>query len=211
MNCDLLARPYRLLEYLVFGRALERRRREYIEEVADARRVLILGDGDGRFTAEFLSRNATAIVDSLDLSSQMLRLAQERIRKRHLHRAGLRFRQGDARTAELPEECDLIVSHFFLDCFTSEELQTLISRLSRAACPQARWLISEFQVPHTGMRRFAGDLLIKAMYLFFRVSTGLRASRLPDHPALLARHGFRRVRQQPAAGGLLISELWERP
>ena len=55
MNCDRIARCYRWLEYLFFGRALERRR-EYLDEVENARSVLILGD-DGRFTAEFLGRN----------------------------------------------------------------------------------------------------------------------------------------------------------
>jgi len=57
MNCDGIARWYRALEYLVFGRALERRRFEYLNDMADARHVLILGDGDGRFTAEFVRRN----------------------------------------------------------------------------------------------------------------------------------------------------------
>jgi len=43
MNCDRIARCYRWLEYLSFGRALERRRREYLIEVESARSVLILG------------------------------------------------------------------------------------------------------------------------------------------------------------------------
>ena len=211
MNCDPIARWYRILEYLVFGRALQQRRREYINEVSNARHVLILGDGDGRFTVEFLRKNAAGSVESIDLSSRMLRLAERRVHKFNLNRAGLRFRQGDARTVELPQQYDLIVSHFFLDCFPPEELRALVAHISDAACPKARWLVSEFRVPDAGLRRFAGSLLIKAMYLFFRVSTGLRANRLPDYPALLALHGFRRVRHQTASGGLLVSELWERP
>jgi hypothetical protein len=48
------------------------------------------------------------------------------------------------------------------------------------------------------------------MYLFFRLATGLRVSRLPEYRPVLAANGFRIVCQCSAAGGLLVSELWER-
>src|SRR5215467_13731897 len=111
MNCDGIARWYRWLEYAGFGRALERRREAFVREVADARRVLVLGDGDGRGLAALLRANPRATVDSIDLSAGMLRLARRRIGDGQvaLHHA-------DARTAPLREsEYDLIVTHFFLD------------------------------------------------------------------------------------------------
>jgi len=43
MNWDSIARWYRWLEYLGFGRALEDRREAFLSDVADARRVLALG------------------------------------------------------------------------------------------------------------------------------------------------------------------------
>jgi SAM-dependent methyltransferase len=206
MNCDAIARWYRWFEYLAFGRALERRRREYLDEAANARSVLVLGDGDGRFTAEFVDRNREAIVDSVDLSPRMLALAERRTADvSHVH-----FWRGDARTIVLPRKYDLIVSHFFLDCFVSRDLELLVARVSDAAYPEARWLVSEFCLPGGGIRRFAAGLLIKTMYWFFRIATGLKANRLPNYSAALTRHGFRRVRHMSAGGGLLVSELWER-
>lgn len=210
MNCDGIARWYRLLEYLAFGRALERRRREYIDEVAGATCALILGDGDGRFTAELLRRSKTIQVDSVDLSSSMLALAEKRVRACPSSRVRVSFHQGDARTTGLPGKYDLIVSHFFLDCFTREEMPALITRVAQVACPQARWLLSEFSLPSVGIKRWAAAFLIRAMYLFFRVSTGLRANCLPDYAGSLAREGFRRVRHKSTWGGFLVSELWER-
>jgi SAM-dependent methyltransferase len=206
MNCDAIARWYRWLEYLTFGRALERRRREYLDEVADARSVLILGDGDGRFTAEFIDRNREAVIDSVDLSPRMLDLAK----RRTPDVTRLHFWRGDARIIELPRKYDVIVSHFFLDCFVEGDLELLVARVSNAACPKARWLVSEFCLPGTGIRRFGAGLLIKAMYWFFGIATGLEANRLHDYSALFSLHGFRRVRHVSARGGLLVSELWER-
>jgi SAM-dependent methyltransferase len=206
MNCDAIARWYRWLEYLAFGRALERRRREYLDEAANARSVLVLGDGDGRFTAEFVGRNREAIVDSVDLSPRMLALAKRRTADvSHVH-----FWRGDARTIELPRKYDLIVSHFFLDCFVACDLELLVERVSDAAYPEARWIVSEFCLPGSGIRRLAAGLLIKTMYWFFRIATGLTVNRLPDYSAALTRHGFLRVGHVSAGGGLLVSELWER-
>jgi SAM-dependent methyltransferase len=210
MNCDRIAKWYRWLEYLVFGRALERRRREYLSEVTNARSVLILGDGDGRFTAEFFDRNREALVDSIDLSPRMLALARQRIGEHQSNAMRLHFREGDARTIELRRKYDLIVSHFFLDCLVDRDLELLVARISDTAYPQARWLVSEFCLPDSGIRRFAASLLIKMMYGFFRFATGLKASGLPDYPTVFAMHGFRRVRDTSAAGGLLVSELWQR-
>ena len=57
MNCDLIAPHYWWIERLGMGRALERRRRWFLPEIGNARRALVLGDGDGRFLRELLRRN----------------------------------------------------------------------------------------------------------------------------------------------------------
>ncbi|HEY6986898.1 MAG TPA: class I SAM-dependent methyltransferase [Bryobacteraceae bacterium] len=210
MNCDRIARCYRWLEYFSFGRALERRRREYLDEVERARSVLILGDGDGRFTAEFLGRNKQGVIDSVELSPCMLALAKQRVEQQTAGADRLRFWQADARTMELPREYDLIVSHFFLDCFTPDDLDALVARIASAARPGARWILSEFRVPDRGIQRFAGGVLIQIMYWFFRVATGLKTSRVPEYRTIFRVRGFRCLGQRSAWGGLMASELWEK-
>lgn len=210
MNCDRIAGCYRWIEYLAFGRALERRRREYLDEVERARSILILGDGDGRFTAELVGRNQAGIIDSIELSPRMLALAKQRIGGEPSRAARLHFWHADARTMTLPRDYDLIVSHFFLDCFTAQDLDSLIGRISVAARPQARWILSEFRLPDSGVWRFAGAALIKVMYWFFRIATGLKTKQVPDYRAVFALHGFRCLRHHSVLGGLLASELWEK-
>ena len=210
MNCDRIARCYRWLEYVSFGRALERRRREYLDDVETAQSILILGDGDGRFTAEFVSRNRTGVIDSVELSPRMLELARERVGKDTPGTEQLRFWHADARTMELRRKYDLIISHFFLDCFTARDLDALVARISAATRPQGRWILSEFRVPNSGIWRFAGGALIRVMYWFFRVATGLRTSQVPDYRTIFRAHGFQCLRQRSVLGGLLASELWEK-
>jgi SAM-dependent methyltransferase len=195
MNCDRIAAWYRWFEYAGFGRGLERRREAFLSEVADARRVLALGDGDGRALAALLAAAPHACVDYIDVSARMLELARARAGTQHIV-----YRNEDARTALLPAaEYDLIVTHFFLDCFDEADLEPLIARLASACTPRARWLISEFR---------GNGWLVRALYVFFRIATGLRTRRLVDHHPLLKRRGFRLVRHEDACRGLLASELW---
>jgi SAM-dependent methyltransferase len=195
LDCDGIAHWYRWLEYAGFGRALERRREAFLNDVSDARRVLALGDGDGRALTALLAAAPHACVDYIDVSARMLELARGRAGAEHVT-----YRRQDARTAPLPEaEYDLIVTHFFLDCFDETELEPLIARLTDAAKPQARWLISEFR---------GNGWLVRTLYLLFRVATGLRTRRLGDHRPLMERHGFRLMRHKESWRGLLASELW---
>ncbi len=74
-----------------------------------------------------------------------------------------------------------------LDCFPAELLPAALSRLHATRCPAAPWLLADFRPPRHWWQR----LLLKTMYGFFRLSTGLRARRLPDLRAALAALGLR--------------------
>jgi len=195
VNCDRIARWYRWIEYAGFGRALERRREAFLNDVSDVRRGLVLGDGDGRALSALMATAPHACVDYIDISARMLELARERAGT-----ARVAYRCQDARTAPLPAaEYDLIVTHFFLDCFDEAELEPLIARLTDAAAPRSRWVISEFR---------GNGWLVRVLYFFFRVATGLRTRRLADHHPVLKGYGFNLVRHEEAWRGLLVSELW---
>lgn len=201
MNCDLIAPHYWWIERLGMGRALERRRRWFLPEIEDARRALVLGDGDGRFLRELLRRNLGVRTDYVDLSRRMLELAR---RKAGADRVA--YQQADVRSVKFPvDEYDLIATHFFFDCFTAKELDVLIGRIAASTKPGAKWVVSEFCVSTIPAR-----LLVSALYLFFRITTGLQTRQLVDHRPMLRSHGFRMIRDSYARGRLVVSELWER-
>jgi ubiquinone/menaquinone biosynthesis C-methylase UbiE len=183
------------------GRTLERRRRWFLPEIGNARRALVLGDGDGRFLRELLRRNSGVRADYVDLSGRMLELARQ---KAGVERVD--YRQGDALTVEFsPNEFDLIATHFFFDCFGPSELQTLIERVAGAAGPGAQWIVSEFRTSNIPAR-----LLVTALYLFFGITTGLKTRKLADHRPILRSQGFRLIKASHSRGALVVSELWER-
>jgi SAM-dependent methyltransferase len=208
-NFDRLARIYRWLEWLTFGPWLWKCRCAFLAQLRDAdpRRALVIGDGDGRFTARLLADNRSIRVEAVDASQAML--AQlERNAQRDASR--IRMHCADARIWNpVSAGYDLIVTHFFLDCLTSGEVADLAIRLRRFVAPEASWIISEFAVPQNQFGRIVAKPLIAGLYLAFQILTGSNVRRLPDHRRALSEAGFTRVCERQSLCGLLVSELWK--
>jgi len=200
-----IAKPYRWLEFLTLGRALERCRLHFLPELAASRNALVLGDGDGRFLAALLAANPHLNADAVDSSAAMLQLLSQRCcantNRLHAHHA-------NALAFTPTQRPDLIVTHFFLDCLTQPELDALALRLAKCALPNTLWLVSDFRIP-TGPMRLPARILVRALYLAFRVLTGLRTTSLPDHGTALTAAGFARIAHHHSLAGLLTTELWE--
>ena len=208
-NFNLVARPYRRLEYLTLGRSLEDCRTYFLPQLGDCRRALVLGDGDGRFLAQLLAHNPHLEADAVDTSVTMLELLRHRCKAAILD-ADIRLRtyHSNALNFPLAGRYDLVVTHFFLDCFTQADLDTLVMRVASTLAPGALWLVSDFRIP-AGVMRFPAQMFIRSLYLAFRVLTGLRTTHLPDHVTALTRSGLVRLAHRQSLAGLLTSELWK--
>jgi SAM-dependent methyltransferase len=208
VNFDHVARPYRWLEYLSFGPWLARCRSAQLAHLTSARRALLLGDGDGRFLARLLAANPTVTADVVDSSRSMLMLLQRRLRGDHqricLHHA-------DALTWNPTGSYDLIVSHFFLDCFFPHQLEQLFDSVLPHALPEAQWVISEFAIPRNPFAAWFAQRIIRGLYRAFSWTTGLRVRALPDYAASLLRRGWVPIHDRRYLAGLLCSQVWTRP
>ncbi len=206
-NFGRLAGAYRWMEWLSFGGWLWRCRCAFLPEMRRARRALVLGDGDGRFTARLLRENPRVRVDAVDLSPAML--------------AGLMKRAGadgnrvrplvaDVRDG-LPDGdgYDLVVTHFLLDCLTTDEVEALGSRVRTKLTGNALWVVSEFAIPSGWFGRLVARPVVGFLYWAFGWITGLRVRTLPEWEGALKRAGFVRRRRREWLWGLLASEILE--
>jgi SAM-dependent methyltransferase len=211
-NFNRLARPYRWMEFLSFGPWLALTRRTYLDRLTAARHALVVGDGDGRFTARLLQTNPAVQVVAVDASATMLQVLT---RRSAAHTARLRGVVADVRLAnvdawklaESPPR-DLIATHFFLDCLTTEEVMSLAVRVRALCAPGALWVVSDFAVPLGWFGRLIARPLVAFLYWAFARLTGLAIRRLPDHAGALRQAGFNCIERRSRLGGLLIAELW---
>lgn len=207
---DRLARLYRWMEYFSFGPYLQQCRKLRLDEIAWHHRALVYGDGDGRFLAKLLRQAPGIHATAVDASAAMLRHAKRKLP------AGSHCRivHADALTcepAQFPEApFDLVVSHFFLDCFTELEIARLLSLVNKAVCDGTIWIVSDFAIPQRAPARQIAALIVHGLYLAFGLVTGLTIRRLPNHGRVMEEAGWQLEGRRKLLFGLLVSERWRR-
>ncbi len=205
-NFDRLAGMYRWLEWPTFGPFLSNCRNAFISRLGHRRRALVLGDGDGRFTAALLGANPEVEIEAVDASPAML---LELIRRAGAHSARVKTCCADARAWKPSRsDYDLVVSHFFLDCLSTDEVSSLATRIRAGVLPDADWVVSEFAVPPGVYGKLVARPLIALLYRAFGWLTGLPIRSLPDHRRALRQAGFRLTDQRRFLAGLLVAETW---
>jgi SAM-dependent methyltransferase len=206
-NFNRLAQIYRWLEYLSFGPFLWRCRIRFLPDLAHCRRALVLGDGDGRFTARLLQTNRGIVVHAVDGSPRMMKSLD---RACIANSSRLTMQVVDIRTWQpmASAQYDLVVTHFFLDCLTSTEIAALAARIAPSVTPGALWLVSEFAVPSTRFGRLVAGPLVTALYHAFGLLTNLRVRSLPNYEQALRCAGCCPIYEERSLNGLLVSQLW---
>jgi cyclopropane fatty-acyl-phospholipid synthase-like methyltransferase len=205
---DRIAHAYRWLEYLSFGPLLQRCRTEHLEKLMSARRALVLGDGDGRFTSKLLATNGHITIDAVDASAAMLSLLREKACAQNAQ-SRVTLQQRDIRCFSPQGKYDVIISHFFLDCLSNAELRALIRRVKPCLASEALWVVSEFAVPPAPWHNRLATLLISSLYFAFGWLTGLGTRHLPDYATILTAEGFVLNKERQRLGGVLVSQLWQ--
>ena len=211
MSFDRLAPHYRWIEALFAGERLQRCRTALLDAISPPRNVLIYGEGNGRFLVELLRRfphTQTTVVDS---SGTMIDLARMRLKREGLADAKVQFIQADALVWQpQTSSFDLIVTCFFLDCFREDQLQQLIPVIAGGATSDAQWLVADFQIASSGLRRWRSRMIVGLLYVFFRFATRLPGRRLIDPAPCLRAAGFTCEQQTEHDHGMLYSSWWAR-
>ncbi len=211
MSFDLLAPHYRWMELVLAGEKLQRCRTIFLDHALEPGRLLILGEGNGRFLVECRRHFRHAQITCVDSSVRMLKSARDRLASHNIPEQGVEFVHADALKWSPPKNSfDLIVTNFFLDCFWPEQLEQLVTAIAHSAKEHATWWLADFQIPHAGISRFRALLIHQLMYAFFHLLTGLPARRLTPPDPFLEAHGFALQRRLVREWGLLHADEWKR-
>jgi ubiquinone/menaquinone biosynthesis C-methylase UbiE len=211
MSFDILASHYRWMERLLAGNKLQRCRRQFLDTISPPNRALLVGEGNGRFVVEFLKRFPEAEVVCLDASDKMLAEAQRAIEAAGLKSNAVTFVRADIFDWQPPrQKFDLIVTNFFLDCFTPEQIELVVQKLASVAEEKCDWLLADFCEPPRGWRKWRAHWILTSMYLFFRFATKLPANHLAPPDDAVQKNGFVLANRVSYDCGLLHADLWRR-
>ncbi len=231
---DRLSASYHALEWLVFGGQLQRARTALIDQLPAWQQLLILGDGDGRLLEQLyiyrrnLARRGAVrtsgatvapwSITSVDFSSAMLQQQRSRlaavVSKQPCSDAWagvVRFEQRDALSyAPQRQAFDVVVTPFFLDCFSPAELSEHLPLWLTGLRDDGVYLYVDFTYPRAPWQRPRARLLLWAMHLFFARQTGLGNSQLVDCQPLLQRNAMRLAAERISSHGMLVAQTWRR-
>jgi SAM-dependent methyltransferase len=209
VSFDSIAPHYDRLERWFSRGQMHAARIAHLDQIPPCRHALLIGEGPGRFLDTLLECFPEIRCTCIDGSQRMLELAKSRLTPGQQER--VTFIHADARSLPpLEDPADLLVSHFFFDCFRAEELATLIPALATQAAPSAHWLVSDFQIPAAGFARWRARVVVGGLYRFFRFATGLETKRLVPPGPWLEQAGFTLRKRAEFERGLVVSDWWER-
>ena len=211
MSFDRLARCYGVLEAITAGGKMQKCRVAFLDDIPVPRKVLLAGEGHGRFLWECVRRYPDSRIVVVDSSAGMLQVAKSKLTGLEAPHDRVEFVHADVLQWKSPVgEFDLIVTHFFLDCFPEKTLADVVARLGELATPHAHWLLADFQIASTRWARLRCRVIVGLLYGFFRVVCGLKANSLVSPDGDLKKAEFHRHRQTTSEWGLLKSDWWRR-
>ncbi len=186
---------YDKLKYLVFGNKLDLATNTFLKDIPEKSHILIAGGGTGKLLA---SLKISHTVDYIEASHKMIEMAKKRN-----FTAKVNFVHADIITFLVGSHYDVIITPFFLDCFSFKELQVAFDHLSSLLKPKGVWIHTDFYPKSKGQK-----FLIQFMYLCFRISSGLKVKKLADFDKIFLTKGFIEKKKVASMNSMVYSIIY---
>ena len=164
-----IARSYDNLVRVVFGDVLHRAQMHFVNEINEADKVLIIGGGSGKFLHNLLKMKSGIDVVYVEASSEMIALARQQV----ADVGRVCFIHGTE--DDIPSQpFDVVITNFFLDLFTEDQIYPVIKKISRNLRVNGKWLMTDFE----NTKEVSHRVVLSLMYQFFRITGSIDAKRL---------------------------------
>jgi ubiquinone/menaquinone biosynthesis C-methylase UbiE len=194
---------YDQLARLVYGKALVKAQVYLIQQIAENSKVLIVGGGTGWILEELTKLHPAALaVTYVDISAKMMVLSK----KRNIGDNKVVFVNDAIEHTDLVPGFDFVLTPFLLDNFTEDNLSTIFTSIDKLLKKDGCWLNASFQL--TG--KWWQKLLLKSMFIFFRVICRVEASKLPDIGRRFADNGYGLVEEKGFFGDFMGSKVYRK-
>ena len=202
-NYDTIAWFYDRLARLVYGKTLVQAQQFLIKAIPANTSVLIVGGGTGLVLDEITKIHTTGLnITYVDASAEMI----DRAQKRNAGENKVIFIAAPIESAGIADIYDVVLTPFLFDNFTDDSLRKIFSLIDTHVAANGMWLYCDFQNTEVLWQK----ILLKVMYIFFRISCGIEAYHLPDAAACFAQHNYYVKDKMPFMNGFILSAVYER-
>lgn len=207
MSFDQIAHFYNIGENVFFGNQLNLARTVFIDDLINSRSVLLLGEGKGNFLQELLAVNMNCSVTIVDSSARMIRYQKSKVSKANYDRVN--FNCVTIETFSTNQKFDLICSFFFWDCFTVQQINQLVPSCSTLLLTKGLWINCDF-IDLMNFRNYIPYFKIRLLYLFFHLTTGIRAWRVEPFRNFAEENGLLSLKIDETKKNFIYTELYQK-
>jgi ubiquinone/menaquinone biosynthesis C-methylase UbiE len=193
-NFNRIAFYYDFLAQIIFGKKLDEATKSFTKQIHSESSTLILGGGSGKILDNL---RHVEQVDFVDSSRKMIEIAKI---SKH---SSVNFIHADFLRHSFKVQYDVIVCPFFLDVFNQSELVEAIRKIKMLLKNGGFLIVVDFQ-----SSRWIHSLLIKAMYLFFGLTTNMSGTKLLSINKSITECDFQCKNKLEWLGGLVFSNIY---
>ncbi len=194
---------YDALSRVVYGRSLVRAQVWLLEYVPENANILIVGGGTGWILEELTRVHPSGLtITYVEVAANMVALSKKRITGNN----HVSFITNAIENVVLPMDFDVVITPFLFDNFTEQTLQRVFCHIHKALKPGGIWLNCDFQL--TG--RWWQNVLLKTMFVFFRVICKIEASQLPDINTRFEEKNYKMVDEKTFFGKFVLSRVYKK-
>ena len=189
------------LSRLVYGKALVNAQVYLLRYVLPNSNILMVGGGTGWILEELIKIHPSGLnITYAEIAPKMIALSQ----KRNVCNNHVVFINDAIENVALSTNFDVVLTPFLFDNFTEQTTSKVFNHIHSLLKPGDLWLNCDFQLSG----KWWQGVLLKSMFLFFRIVCHIEGSQLPDIERHFAGHNYKRVKQQTFFGDFIISKVY---
>jgi len=202
-NFNNSASFYDGLSRLVYGRALINAQLYLLGFIEPGSRVLIVGGGTGWILEELTKIHPSGLhITYVEIAAAMMDLSK----KRDTGSNEVAYIQNAIEQVNLIPDFDVVITPFLFDNFTEQTLHTVFAHIHALLKPGELWLNADFQL--TG--KWWQQLLLKSMFVFFRLICGIEAGKLPGIKTRFTANSYAMVDEKTFFNDFIVANVYRR-
>lgn len=173
-NYDKIASVYDLLSRMIFGRNIEQAQVCMLKYVPTGSGILIVGGGTGWILEKLSEQSPHGLqIDYVEVSAKMIMLSK----KRNYRVNSVNFINMPIEEFISDKQYDVIITPFILDNFSADKIGPVFAKLDERLKHNGLWLYADF-VYDKAKSPLWQKFLLKVMYFFFRITSGIETQEL---------------------------------
>ena len=192
---------YDRLSRLVYGKSIIKSQVYLLNNIQAKSNILIVGGGTGWILEEITKIHPSGLnITYVEIAEKMMALS----RKRNVGGNKVNFLNEPIEDIKVNSIYDIVITPFLFDNFTEQTLQNVFSSIHQKLKPGGTWLNTDFRP--TG--KWWHKLLLRSMFIFFRLICHIEASQLPGIQKCFEKHGYTTIDQKSFFGDFILSTAY---